>query len=184
MKELDWDDNAFPLGYLITVRTYGTWLHGDERGSVDRHGKNIYGTPRIVQNENLRSQMAEEMRAEPFILNREQIFVVDSEIREVCLVRNYLLRALNVRTNHFHVVVSAQKRPELIASSFKSNATRSLREKDLVLPESRIWSRGLSRRYLWKPHHVAGAIDYTLNRQGPDLLLSFDSWMEKYKLDD
>jgi hypothetical protein len=43
----NWDDNEFPLAYLITVRTFGTWLHGDERSSVDEHNDlNIYGTPR------------------------------------------------------------------------------------------------------------------------------------------
>lgn len=25
--------------YLLTWNTFGTWLHGDERGSVDRKGK-------------------------------------------------------------------------------------------------------------------------------------------------
>ncbi len=184
MYKDDWDDNEYPLAYLITVRTFGTWLHGDERGSVDLHGKNIFGTPRIVGNDNLQSLMDQEMRGEAFILNARQIFVVDTEIREVCLRRNYLLRALNVRTNHFHAVVSAQKKPELIANAFKSNATRSLREKNLVSAETNIWSRGRSRRYLWKPHNVARAIDYTLNRQGPDLLLSFDEWVEKYETDD
>ena len=24
-----WDDNEYPLTYLITFRTYGTWLHGE-----------------------------------------------------------------------------------------------------------------------------------------------------------
>jgi hypothetical protein len=33
-----------PLAYLITFPTYGTWLHGDERGSVDRD-HNLPGTP-------------------------------------------------------------------------------------------------------------------------------------------
>ena len=27
--------SAAPLAYLITFNTYGTWLHGDRRGSVD-----------------------------------------------------------------------------------------------------------------------------------------------------
>src|SRR4051794_34073259 len=178
---LEWDENEFPLGYLITVRTYGTWLHGDERGSVDSHGKNIYGTPRMDKNDDLRAIMNEEMTAPPFILNPLQIHAVDNEIREVCLKRDYDLRALNVRTNHFHTVISAQKKPELIANAFKSNATRCLRERDLVAPGTKIWSRGRSRRYLWKPWQLAGAIDYTLNRQGPDLLLSFDAWLEKYE---
>src|SRR5438093_13756827 len=30
-----WNDTDLPLGYLITFRCYGTWLHGDERGSID-----------------------------------------------------------------------------------------------------------------------------------------------------
>ena len=32
----DFDENEFPLAYLITFRCYGTWVHGDERGSMDR----------------------------------------------------------------------------------------------------------------------------------------------------
>ena len=38
------EDERIPLGYLITFRTYGTWLHGDKRGSVnDIHGLNMKG---------------------------------------------------------------------------------------------------------------------------------------------
>jgi hypothetical protein len=45
----DFDDNEFPLAYLISFRTYGTWLHGDNRGSTSRK-QNKYGTPRIAPN--------------------------------------------------------------------------------------------------------------------------------------
>ena len=31
-----WNDTDIPLAYLISFRCYGTWLHGDERGSIDR----------------------------------------------------------------------------------------------------------------------------------------------------
>jgi len=34
------------LSLLYHFRTYGTWLRGDERGSMDRE-HNRYGTPRI-----------------------------------------------------------------------------------------------------------------------------------------
>jgi hypothetical protein len=43
--DYEYDYNDFPLAYLITLRTYGTWLHG-EKNAVDRHGYNIYKTPR------------------------------------------------------------------------------------------------------------------------------------------
>ncbi|MDQ3490280.1 MAG: hypothetical protein M3449_04330 [Acidobacteriota bacterium] len=31
-----WNDTDIPLAFLTTFRTYGTWLHGDKRGSIDR----------------------------------------------------------------------------------------------------------------------------------------------------
>ena len=49
--------NEVPLGYFVTCRAFGTWLHGDERGSVDRK-HNRYGTPRIPANEQWQIQPA------------------------------------------------------------------------------------------------------------------------------
>lgn len=40
------DTGAPPLAYLITFTTYGAWLHGDKRGSVDP-AHNAYRTPFI-----------------------------------------------------------------------------------------------------------------------------------------
>ena len=80
----EWDDNDFPLAYLITIRTFGTWLHGDERGSVDRHGKNIYGSARISANANLDSLMRDEMKCPPFLLDALQRRAVENEIGNVC----------------------------------------------------------------------------------------------------
>ena len=164
-----WDDNAFPMGFLITIRTFGTWLHGDERTSVDRHGKNIYGTQRVAPNPRLQSQMRENAASEQFLLTGKQRAVVEESITNVCHIRNYLLTAINVRTNHAHVVVAAEAQPESIIIAFKSNATRELRAAGLVEPDETVWSRGGSRRYLWKPHHVERAVDYVLNGQGDDL---------------
>jgi REP element-mobilizing transposase RayT len=177
MLNQEWDDNEFPLAYLITIRTFGTWLHGDERGSVDRHGKNIYGSPRMTPNANLTALMRKEMTRDPFVLNTAQRFAVDAEIKKVCLIRQYILHALNVRTNHLHAVVSAQIKPESIIAAFKSNATRAWREQQLVGRKTSVWSRGKSRRYLWKPRSVAFAIDYTMNQQGENLV-DFDTWVK------
>ena len=41
------EDERIPLGYLITFRGYGTWLHGDRRGSVDRF-HNRFGTAEFL----------------------------------------------------------------------------------------------------------------------------------------
>lgn len=166
-----WDDNEFPIAYLITIRTFGTWLHGDERGSVDTHGKNISGVPKIAHNENLQNRMKENLKDEIFLFNDKQRFAVEESISETCKIRGYELLAVNVRTNHLHVVVSARSKPETIINGFKSYATCKLRENYLILKDTRVWSRGGSNRYLWKKHHVDLAVDYVLYGQG---LLPFE----------
>ena len=45
--------DGYPLGFLITFRCYGTWLDGDERGSIDR-GHNSPGEPLLEPNPGLR----------------------------------------------------------------------------------------------------------------------------------
>ncbi len=159
------ETNEFPLAYLITIRTFGTWLHGDKRNSVDRHGKNIYGTPDREPNENLVEIMDAELKQPPTILDELQRKVVDSAINELCSSRKYFLHAVNVRSNHAHAVVTAQTKPERIADALKAFATKKLREENLVSSELKIWSRGRSRRYLWKPRHLELAIDYVLYGQ-------------------
>src|SRR5262245_60357021 len=67
-----WDDNEFPLAYLITFRTYGTWLHGDERTSIDRYMNN-YSGPRIPHSKGRETFNRSIMSDKPVTLNRQQI---------------------------------------------------------------------------------------------------------------
>jgi REP element-mobilizing transposase RayT len=162
----DFDRNEFPIAYLITVRCFGTWLHGDERLAVDRHGLNVYGRRRRPENSRLEEQMVKNMKQGAILLDDNQRAVVEQAVKEVCIYRQYNLLAVNVRTNHFHAVVSAQSKPEPIADAFKSYATRKLRQSGVIGNQVRPWARGKSRRYLWKQKHVLEAIDYVLYGQG------------------
>jgi len=110
--------------------------------------------------------MRKNAKQEPFVFNKKQQDAVEISVKETCQIRNYKLLAINVRTNHLHAVVSAKSKPDIIVNGFKSHATRKLRERYLVLKEDRIWSRGGSRRYLWKSKYVGIAIDYVLYGQG------------------
>jgi len=159
----------FPLAYLITIRSFGTWLHGDERSSVDRHGQNVYGRQRRPGNPKLHQLMHANMRLESVLFDGKQREVITEAIKEVCRYRGYALLAISARTNHVHAVVSAQSKPEPIADAFKSYSTRKLRDRGLMAAKVRPWARGRSRRYLWKPEHVARAIHYVLYEQGEDI---------------
>ncbi|MBX3294010.1 MAG: transposase [Acidobacteria bacterium] len=161
-----YEENAFPVAYLITFRTYGTWLHGDERSSMQRGRDRRFGTIRLAPNVPLEEKMADGMKNSAVLLTEQQRGLVDIAIRETCEHRGFGLRACNVRTNHVHVVVKASVKPEKIAGDFKSYSTRLLRKAGEFLPDQKIWTRGASTRYLWKPHYVDAAIEYVLYSQG------------------
>lgn len=164
----DFDSDSYPLAYPITFRCYGTWVHGDVRGSMDRQEHNVYGAPRIPPNKQLELAEADSLKYPPSILDAAQRAAVEAAIRDVCEYRRFRLDAVNVRTNHIHAVVAAGCRPEGVMNAFKSYATRRLRDLGLISPGSKPWARHGSTRYLWKPHHVVEAIDYVLYGQGDD----------------
>ena len=72
MDDCDFERTDFPTAYLITIRSYGTWLHGDERLSVDRRGHNLYGTPRRAVNTKLEAVMKQNMKRDAILLNDKQ----------------------------------------------------------------------------------------------------------------
>ena len=164
-----WNDADTPLAYFISFRSYGTWLHGDKRGSIDRY-HNRYRSPYIPQNEKWRHHNEQRLKVKPLILKARQRKSIEAAIRETCNIRKWCLQAVNVRTNHVHTVVSAsQKKPALVLNAFKANATRQLRQDGLWPHSFSPWADGGSKRRLWNEQSVARAIDYVLNGQGDDL---------------
>jgi hypothetical protein len=59
-----WNDTDVPLAHLITFRCYGTWLHGDERGSVDR-AHNRYRSPYIPVNDQWHRHNSQKLKGDP-----------------------------------------------------------------------------------------------------------------------
>lgn len=164
-----WDDNTFPLAYLITFRTYGSWLYGDPRGSVDRYN-NEFQAPRIPENIILEQQKAKKLKSDPVILDGKARSLVRTAIVDVCIYRTWHLHSVNVRTNHAHVVLAAGTiRPEIPLRDLKAYATRALRSELWWKHSHSPWSDGGSTRYLWKEESVWLANDYVMNGQGDDL---------------
>ncbi len=167
-----WDDNEFPLAYLITFRTYGSWLHGDERGSIDRFHNHFRG-PRVSANSVMQEQHKVKLKSKPVLLCAKQRPIVEAAIRGVCDHRGWRLLGINVRTNHEHAVVSAARRPEIVLKDFKAYSTRGLKSVGLWSFNHSPWVDGGSNRYLWSEISVANACDYVVNGQGADLPEAF-----------
>ena len=113
------------MGYLITFNTYGTWLHGDERGSVDRHGNNIPGTSVIPPNQKLLKLKKTKLKQPPVTLTDAQRKSIKVTIQEVIKHNNWKLHALNALTEHIHIVLTAPKPPDPIMNSLKSWCTHA-----------------------------------------------------------
>ena len=163
-----WNNTDSPLAYFISFRTYGTWLHGDKRGSIDRF-HNQYGAPYMPQYDRWHRYNQQQLKTKPLILGARDRKAIENAIRETCQIREWSLLAFNVRTNHVHTVVTANRDPEVVLKAFKANATRVLREGHLWQHDFSPWARKGSKRKLWNEQSVARAIDYVLYRQGEDL---------------
>ena len=163
-----WNDTDTPLAYFISFRAYGTWLHGDKRGSIDRFN-NRYRAPYIQPSEKWQNYNEQRLRSEPLTLKARHRKSIEGAIRETCNIRKWLLHAINVRTNHVHTVVWANRRAGLVLNAFKANATRQLREDGLWPYSHSPWADKGSKRKLWNEQSVARAIDYVVNGQGDDL---------------
>jgi REP element-mobilizing transposase RayT len=164
-----WNDTDTPLAYLITFRCYGTWLHGDERGSVDR-SHNRFGSPYMATDEKRRLRGAQSLKSESVLLDASRREAVEAAIRETCALRGWRLRAINVRTNHLHTVVSIGLTPPGRAlNAFKANATRRLRQGGWWNQPHSPWVDKGSRRYLWNERSVELAMEYVINGQGDEL---------------
>jgi len=155
-----------PKAFLLTFRTYGNWLHGDDRGSVDDL-HNEYGAPLRPPDAAMRNYEAAILRQPPMMLSQPMRTVINEALVDECSYRGWELMERSVRTNHVHVVVGfAGLEPEKMTQRLKARATRWLRERGLITKDRLVWSdRPGSRRYLWTEEQVKAACAYVLEGQ-------------------
>lgn len=138
---------------------------GDDRGWTEyRHGWRPEDMARKVD-------AALRMTEQACILGPVQRRTVEKTIAEHCVLRGWLLHAVNCRTNHVHVVVAAKVRPEQIRDQLKAWCTRKLnelekRQKCNIAARTKWWSERCSRRYLNSVDDLESAILYV--RDGQD----------------
>jgi REP element-mobilizing transposase RayT len=168
MTRRDFNDDHTPLGYLITFRAYGTWLHGDERGSVDRD-HHRYGTPALPPGPRRKQIERNLLKQPPVKFDARQRAAIDFAINETCTIRKWELWALHVRTNHLHCVVTANCNPKTVLVALKANATRSMREAGCWKSDLSPWAQRGSKKYLWTEEELANAIAYVIEDQGEPL---------------
>jgi REP element-mobilizing transposase RayT len=155
------------LAYFITFTTYGTWLHGTSKGfgSVDDE-HHTYGTPFVAPDA---IRMAAERRAmvePPYVLDAPRRTVVCDAIVALAHNKGWYLWAVHVRSNHVHVVISAERDPERLMSDLKARASGDLTRAGFEYADRRRWTRHGSTKHLFAEDVLAEKIHYTLDEQG------------------
>jgi len=163
---------ALPLAYLLTFTCYGTWLHGNEHGSVDRHHSS-FGAPLVEPDAAREHSERERLAQQPYYLDAARRDIVLEALKHVCVRRGWALLAAHVRSNHVHVVVETDEPPEGVLNALKAHASRALNEAGLDDRNRKRWTRHGSTAYLWDDESVDAAVDYTLHDQG-EPMAAFD----------
>jgi REP element-mobilizing transposase RayT len=148
-----------PLAYFLTWTTYGTWLPGDERGW------NRKGEADIQPSNPLFVEMARSRMKEPeFRLSPGERRIVELTIRDHCRIRNWHLHAINARSNHIHVVVTAAGyKPETVRDQFKAWCTRRLKEAGIT--RTRFWTEGGSCCWINHEQELEAVMNYVTDGQ-------------------
>ncbi len=158
-----WDD---PLAFFLTWTTYGSWLPGDDRGWVEKPG--VF---RLAEMERLVTALLR-MTEDSLVLDHKQRSIVEATIRRHCEIRHWELHAVSCRTNHVHVVVTANRDPEIVMDQFKAWCTRHLKEdfrnRLQVAGEAmreNWWTQRGSKRVINDEDSLEAAIRYVLEGQ-------------------
>ena len=157
-----------PVAYFITMRTYGTWLSGDPRGSVDREHRG-YGEPFAPRDDFRAGYQARRMKGPAYLIGPADRRTIEAAVVELCQQRGWELYAMNVRTNHVHVVLAADVSPERAMGDLKAYSTRALRRVGLIGADRTVWAGHGSTHRAWTEEQADRCIAYTLDAQGDDL---------------
>ena len=146
------------VGYMVTWRTYGSWLPGDERGYV-QDGEILAGDVRKSK----RSKQRQKSTAVRLTKRERQIVhrVILGEAEKL----GHEIEACVVFSNHVHVVSRPHGESiEEVVGRYKSATTRALWEHGR---KGRIWAKGYDKRFCFTEEELAQRIRY-VNRHNLD----------------
>ena len=148
-----------PLAFFLTWTTYGTWLPGDNRGWTRKGEPDVqHPSPRLAKSAEAK------MKESAFRLSRDHRSIVEDTIRKHCEIRKWHVHAVNIRSNHVHVVVTAPGyKPETVRDQFKAWRTRKLKEAGEA--RTLFWTEGASCRSINNDEDLEAAVVYVVDAQ-------------------
>ena len=148
-----------PLAYHITFGTYGTRLHGDERGTIDR-AMNQPGDPIIGRDDAWHQLEENRLNFEPRIFGIEQMIQVERLIPGVCARGGWTYHTAAAGPDHVHNVITGDADGDAIRKWLKRWLGQKLAKLYSLKPGETFWAECGSVKWIWTEEYFRRAFDY------------------------
>ncbi len=150
---------VFPLAYHLTWGTYGTRLHGDQRGTVDRSANN-YGDPIVGQDGDWQREESSLLRFPPRVLTFDQRLFIEQVLPAICVRGRWTLIVAAAAPDHVHVVLCAEVDGKDIRKWLKRWVSDALSEHWALDPQQVWWAECGSVKWVWNQEYRRQVIGY------------------------
>jgi REP element-mobilizing transposase RayT len=158
-----------PIAYHITWGTYGTRLHGDARGTVDR-GHNEFGTPVLGPDPERQLGEFKGLKFRPVVLRVDQRLFIESILPSICVRGHWKYIEGAAGPDHVHAIVSSPFDPETVRRLMKRWLCQALSERWPLPDGATWWAEDGSIRWIDNERYFDNAVRYVHDqRTTPDL---------------
>jgi REP element-mobilizing transposase RayT len=159
--------DEFPLAYHITFGTYGTRLHGDERGTVDRR-TNQPGDPIIGRADDWQRMERARLNFSPRVFTVHDMILVERLLPTVCTRGGWDLHAGAAGPDHVHAVLTANADGEAVRKWLKRWLGQSLAQHIPLLDGETFWAECGSVKWIWTDDYLVQATDYVRGQRATE----------------
>ena len=149
----------FPVAFHITFGTYGTRLHGDERGTVDRR-HNQPGDPILGAEPEWERMERRSLKYEPVILTSEQCVLIEQIVPEICARGGWQHHTSAAAPDHVHNVVTAHVDGDVVRRLLKRWLSQELTSRLDLRHHEPWWAECGSVKWVWTMDCYGRLIDY------------------------
>jgi len=136
---------------MLTWTTYGTWLQGEKKGFV-KDGEVM------EQNVTLKEDCEDKLQRRPVRLRSKEKKIVRVAILEAAKRFKQNIRAIEVCSNHVHIVCEYVEVPIGTLAGYYKNAGRKALQK--CGHTGKVWTRGYDKRFCFDVKSLKNRIDY------------------------
>lgn len=153
-----------PLAYHITWGTYGTRLHGDRRGTVDRI-HNQFKAPIVNFEPERWEEEVSNLKFPPVRLTREQRLCAESLIPAICVRGHWEYLACAAAPDHIHLLLKSTFDPQVIRKLSKRWLGQELSKSWTPNEDKFWWSECGSIKWIGESSYLDNATYYVFRQR-------------------